>query len=288
MGRRLFLKPDRSYFPQVKDRYPLLYLERGRLEVDDSSVKYICCDRTVVMIPVAEIQCILLGPGTSITHEAVKAVCSCGCSLCFVGEDCLHFYCHGISPTSDTRNLMRQLSLAYNHELSLKIARELFAFRFQDIHLELCSLQEMMGIEGNRVKNLYREKALKYNCKWQGRSYIPGQQDKSDLVNKRLTFYNALLYGLCTSTIVSLGFSPYFGFIHKGSPLPMTYDFADLYKSEVTIDLAFSRNYIKNFERTSEVDAFVEKCCEISLLKRMSSDLVNIFDEELSNASPYR
>ncbi len=242
MSRRLLLKPDRSYYPLAKDRYPLLYLEHGRLEVDDSSVKWINCDNIVVMIPVAEIHCLFLGPGTSITHESVKIIGSCGCSIAFVGEDCLHFYCHGISPTSDTRNLSHQLSLAYNTELSIKIARKMFAFRFKDINLENYSLSEMMGIEGNRVKELYRKKALEYHCSWHGRFYIPGDQEKSDLINKRLSFYNTLLYGLCTSTIVSLGFSPHVGFIHKGSLLPLTYDFADLYtyiKKKLVLILLF-------------------------------------------------
>ena len=84
-----------------------------------------------------------------------------------------------------------------------------------------------------------------------------------------------------------LGFSPHVGFIHKGSLLPLTYDFADLYKEEISVDLAFSRNYEKNFVRNQEIDAFVERCCEIHLLKRMSSNLVEIFDEESNHVGSY-
>jgi CRISPR-associated protein Cas1 len=51
MSRRLFFKVTRENLPQVKDRYPFVYLERGRLEVDDSSVKWIDCDANVIRIP---------------------------------------------------------------------------------------------------------------------------------------------------------------------------------------------------------------------------------------------
>ena len=40
-GQRIFVKVTRETLPQAKDRYPFLYLEHGRLAIDDSSVKWI-------------------------------------------------------------------------------------------------------------------------------------------------------------------------------------------------------------------------------------------------------
>ena len=71
---RLFIKVTRDNLPQIKDRYPYIYLEHGRLEVDDSSIKWIDAQGGVVRIPAALLQCLLLGPGTSVTHEAVKVL----------------------------------------------------------------------------------------------------------------------------------------------------------------------------------------------------------------------
>lgn len=71
-GERLFVKVTRELLPQVKDKYPFLYLERGRLEIDDSSVKWVDADGNVVPLPVATINTLLLGPGTTVTHEAIK------------------------------------------------------------------------------------------------------------------------------------------------------------------------------------------------------------------------
>lgn len=39
--KKFFLKVTRDNLPQVKDKYPFIYLEHGRLEIDDSSVKWI-------------------------------------------------------------------------------------------------------------------------------------------------------------------------------------------------------------------------------------------------------
>lgn len=110
--QRLFIKITRESLPQVKDKYPFIYLERGRLEIDDSSLKWLDADGNIVRLPVAGINTLLLGPGTSVTHDAVKTAVAANCSICWVGEDSLLFYAAGFLPTATTRNLKRQLELS--------------------------------------------------------------------------------------------------------------------------------------------------------------------------------
>ena len=55
-GPRLYVKITRDTLPRVKDKYPFLYLEHGRLAIDDSSVKWIDSDGNVVRIPIATIE----------------------------------------------------------------------------------------------------------------------------------------------------------------------------------------------------------------------------------------
>ncbi|HIV14562.1 MAG TPA: type I-E CRISPR-associated endonuclease Cas1 [Candidatus Avisuccinivibrio pullicola] len=280
MSKRLFIKVDRSYFPQIKDRYPLLYLERGRLEVDDSSVKWIDCECNVVMLPIATISTLFLGPGTSVTHEALKTLASCNCNVMLVAENCFATYCQAISVTSDTRNMLSQIGLYSSPDKALNVARRLFAFRFPELDLSDKSLQEMMGIEGARVRNLYRQKAFEYGVSWQGRNYIPGKNEQSDPVNRRLTLFNSFLYGLCTSSIISLGYSPYIGFIHNGCPLPFTYDMADLYKSELSIDLAFRLASQTDLSHAQLASVFTERCCELNILNRLQKDIQSVLEAE--------
>ena len=278
MNQRLFVKITRENLPQIKDKYPFIYLERGRLEIDDSSIKWIDCDSNVVPLPIATINSIFLGPGTSITHEAVKVLAASNCSVCWVGEDCLRFYAVGLTPTSNTRNFRHQISLAADPAKSLIVARKMFAKRFPDADLKGKNLNEMMGMEGYRVRNIYNEKAEKYRIGWKGRSFQPNKFELSDITNQVLTAANSSLYGILSSAIHSMGYSPHVGFIHSGSPLPFVYDMADLYKEHLCIDLAFfmSLELAGKYDRIKVVSEFRKRVIEMDLMAKIATDLSEV------------
>ncbi|WP_010255776.1 type I-E CRISPR-associated endonuclease Cas1e [Treponema primitia] len=274
-GQRLFIKITRESLPQIKDKYPFLYLERGRLEIDDSSVKWIDSEGNVIRLPIATINTILLGPGTSITHEAVKVMAAANCTVCWVGEDSLLFYAVGQSPTANTRNFRTQMIAASDKKAQTEVARRMFFRRFPTADLSGKSLKEMMGMEGYRVRELYEQKAKEYGCGWKGRSYIPGKFELGDLTNKILTAMNAALYGLLTSAIYGMGYSPHIGFIHTGSPLPFVYDMADIYKEKLCIDLAFSLTIKMGglYNRHKVSDEFRKRIIEMKLLEQIGDDI---------------
>lgn len=278
--KRLFIRITRESLPQVKDKYPFLYLERGRLEVDDSSVKWIDCDNNVIRLPIATVNTLLLGPGTSITHEAVKVMTAANCAVCWVGEDSLLFYAAGQNPTADSRNLKRQMMLAADPKKSLAVARRMFARRFPQEDLKGKSLKEMMGMEGHRVRGIYDALARKYQIGWKGRSYRPGKFDLSDITNKILTSANAALYGILSSAIHGMGYSPRIGFIHSGSPLPFVYDMADLYKESLCIDLAFSLTLemAGRYNRHLVADAFRTRVIEMDILGNIGKDISEMLE----------
>lgn len=277
-GQRLFVKVTRESLPQIKDKYPFVYLERGRLEIDDSSIKWIDATNNVVPLPIATINTLLLGPGTSITHDAVKTATSANCTVCWVGEDSLLFYAAGFLPTADTRNLKQQIELATHPNKSLSVARRMFARRFPTAELDGKSLKEMMGMEGHRVRALYQSKAEEYQVGWKGRKYVPGKFETSDVTNQIITACNAALYGILCSAVHSLGYSPHVGFIHSGSPLPFVYDLADLYKEYLCIDLAFflTREMAGRYNRHKVSEAFRERVIELDLLARLADDIADI------------
>ncbi|GHU03759.1 CRISPR-associated endonuclease Cas1 2 [Spirochaetia bacterium] len=274
-GRRLFIKITRESLPQIKDKYPFLYLERGRLEIDDSSVKWIDSEGNVVRLPIATINTILLGPGTSITHEAVKVMAAANCTVCWVGEDSLLFYAAGQSPTVNTRNFRTQMLAASDKKTQVEAARRMFLRRFPNADLSGKSLKEMMGMEGYRVRELYEQKAKEYGCGWKGRNYVPGKFEFGDITNKALTAMNAALYGILTSAIYGMGYSPHIGFIHTGSPLPFVYDMADIYKEKLCIDLAFSLTVKMGgmYNRHTVSDEFRKRVIEMKLLEQIGDDI---------------
>lgn len=277
--KRLIVKITRENLPQIKDRYPFIYLERGRLEIDDSSVKWIDCDGQVIRLPIATITTLLLGPGTSITHEAVKVLAASNCTVCWVGQDSMLFYAVGQTPTADTRNMRMQIRLASDPKKSLEVARRMYARRFPISDFSEKKLKEMMGMEGARVKQLYEKMAEKYHVNWKGRSYTPGQFEKSDLINQILTASNSALYALISSCLYSLGFSPHIGFVHSGSPLPFVYDLADLYKEHLCIDMAFSLAFemAGTYNKYRVMDEFRERVIATKLLENIKNDIDQLF-----------
>lgn len=277
-GQRLFVKVTRESLPQVKDKYPFLYLERGRLEIDDSSVKWIDSDCNVVPLPVATINTLLLGPGTTVTHDAIRTAASANCSVCWVGEDSLLFYAAGFLPTADTRNLKQQIEISSDPAKSIEVARRMFAKRFPRADLAGKNLKEMMGMEGHRVRALYQEKAQEYKVGWKGRQFTPGKFELGDITNQVLTSANAALYGILCSSLHSMGYSPHVGFIHSGSPLPFVYDMADLYKEHLCIDLAFSltRDMAGHYDKAKVSAEFRRRVIDTNLLARLADDLVEV------------
>ncbi len=277
---RLFIKITRESLPQVKDKYPFLYLERGRLEIDDSSVKWIDSEKNIVRLPIATIQTLLLGPGTSVTHEAVKVLAAANCGVCWVGEDSLLFYAVGQSPTADSRNLRSQMQIACDESKALEVARRMFTRRFPNAELEGKTLKEMMGMEGYRVRDLYEAKAKEYEVGWKGRSFAPGKFEMGDITNQILTSSNAALYGILTSAIYTMGYSPHIGFIHSGSPLPFVYDMADLYKEHLCIDLAFflTRQMAGKYNKHKVASEFRKRVIEMDFLAQIGPDIKEMLD----------
>lgn len=274
-GQRLFVKITRESLPQVKDKYPFIYLERGRLEIDDSSIKWIDADKNVVPLPVATLNALLLGPGTTVTHDAIKTATAANCAVCWVGEDSLLFYAAGFLPTADTRNLRHQIEKAADPDQSVEVARCMYARRFPQAELAGKNLKEMMGMEGHRVRTLYQTKAEEYQVGWKGRQFVPGKFEVSDITNQILTACNAALYGILCSAVHSMGYSPHIGFIHSGSPLPFVYDLADLYKEHLCIDLAFflTRDMAGRYNKHKVSDAFRKRVIEMDLLAKLATDI---------------
>lgn len=286
-GQRLFVKVTRESLPQVKDKYPFLYLERGRLEVDDSSIKWIDSEANVVPLPVATLNALLLGPGTTVTHDAIKTATSANCAVCWVGEDSLLFYAAGFLPTADTRNLKAQISLSADPQAAVEVARRMFARRFPDAELSGKTLKEMMGMEGHRVRALYDSKANEYQVGWKGRQFTPGKFEISDITNQVMTASNAALYGILCSAVHSMGYSPHIGFIHSGSPLPFVYDLADLYKEWLCIDLAFAltRDMAGRYDKHKVSSAFRQRVIDMDLLARVAEDIPEMLRGKVARRS---
>lgn len=226
--------------PRLRDSISCLYLEHAVVEQDMLSIVAIRADERIP-IPVASLSCLMLGPGTSITHAAIKAIADNGCIVIWCGEDVARFYASGMGETYSSANLMRQAELCMDADKHLNVAKRMYIRRFGDIDVsKYDTLQQLRGVEGIRVRQAYHLASKISGVKWNARSYKFDEWDASDPINKALSRCNSILYAICQAAIVTLGYSPALGFIHTGKQLSFVYDIADLYKADITIPAAFS------------------------------------------------
>ena len=235
----IFEKPPLETIPPVRERWTPLYLEHGRIEVDDSSVKWIGADRTVMRIPVASLSALMLGPGTTVTHAAMKACAVCDTPVCWIGAEGMHFFAIGAATSHDNERARLQAELASSSRTRDAVARRMFSMRFSDVDVSKYSVKELRGFEGRRVKRLYQEMGLKFGVSWKGRNYDTSNWDLADGINRAVSAANAALYALTTAVVTSMGYLPQLGFIHTAGILPFVYDIADVYKPITTLPAAF-------------------------------------------------
>ncbi|MEW5956215.1 MAG: type I-E CRISPR-associated endonuclease Cas1e [Chloroflexota bacterium] len=225
--------------PKLRDGLSYLYLEHGRLEQDSKSVAFIDKNKGVTPLPAAALAVLMLGPGTSVTHAAVKALADNGCLLLWTGEDGMRLYAQGSGETRKAYHLLRQAELAGDPDKRLGVVRRMYEIRFVEPLDPGLSLPQIRGMEGVRVREAYARASREFGVEWHGRRYDRQNWGNADPINQALSAANALLNGLCHAAIVSGGYSPALGFIHTGKQLSFVYDIADLYKAEITIPVAF-------------------------------------------------
>lgn len=265
---------------RVSDRISSVYVERCHVDRADNSVVLVNKERTV-RVPAAMLATLLLGPGTRITTAAVALLADSGTAVCWVGEHGVRFYANGIGPSRSGELLMRQAYLVTRTKERLNVARRMYAMRFPDEDVSTCTMQQLRGREGARVKKLYRENSNRTGVAWNGRIYLPGQPfEAGDDVNRLLSAGHSCLYGVCHAAIVGIGASPALGFVHTGNATAFVLDIADLYKADLTIPLAFD---LAGQGLTTERDArtaFRDKVTDGRLMSRIVRDIKDLLAED--------
>lgn len=220
------------------DRISFLYLERCVVHRDSNAITA-TDERGVVYIPASSIGALLLGPGTSVTHQAIALAADSGMTVVWVGERGVRYYAHGASLARSSRLLQAQAEAVVNQRSRLRVARAMYAMRFPGEDVSGLTMQQLRGREGARVRAVYRAESERTGVQWGKRVYDPDNWEAGDPVNQALSAAHASLYGVVHGVIVALGCSPALGFVHTGHHRSFVYDIADLYKAELTVPVAF-------------------------------------------------
>jgi len=225
-------------------------------------------------VPCAALTLLMLGPGTTITHAAIRALADNGCLVAWTGDEGVRMYALGQGEARYARNILRQAWLCSHRALRLGVVMQLYRMRFAEVLNQSLSLEQIRGMEGVRVRQTYARASAETGVPWAGRSYRRDKWDHADPINRALSAANSCLYGVCHAAIVSAGYSPALGFIHTGKMLSFVYDVADLYKTEITIPVSFH----VVAEGTENLESRVRHACRdyfpaVRLLQRVVPDL---------------
>jgi len=264
--------------PRFRDRWSYLYLEMGRLDVDADGLGF-HQGHDVTPIPIDQLSVVMLGPGSTVTHAAMKSLSRNNCLLAWTGQDGVRLYAASIGGTYSARRTIRQAKLVSNEPSRLEVAWRMYRFRFKEGVPGTMSLESIRGLEGIRVRKAYGEAAKEYGVEWKGRRYDQNDWNAADPINRALSAANACLYGVCHAAILSAGYSPALGFIHTGKMLSFVYDIADLYKTELTIPVSFrivSQSPV-DLERAVRMECR-NAFHEFKLMERLLPDIAEVLD----------
>ena len=225
------------------DRHGLVWLDRGRLEVEDGCLRFVTAGGGDLaagdyQIPHQGISIVLLGPGASVTHDALRLLARHGCALAAIGDGAVRFYtAPPLMP--DTSAIARaQVRLWADPESRMEVARAMYAVRFGEI-VRTRDIEVLRGQEGARIKRSYQLAAERHGIAWRGRHYDRADPNAGTLPNQALNHAASAMRAAACVAVASLGAIPQLGFIHEESGQAFVLDIADLHRHDVTLDIAF-------------------------------------------------
>jgi CRISPR-associated protein Cas1 len=225
------------------DRHGLIWLERGELCVVNGCLHFMRGKDSLApsadQIPHQAVSMILLGPGSSVTHDALRLLARHGTLLAAVGQDGVR--CYTAPPLLPDRSdiARRQTELWSSQTQRINVARRMYALRLGEV-LPHRDLDTLRGIEGSRMKTMYRLTAEKYGVEWNGRRYDRQNPNAADPPNQAINHTATVVQAAAAIAVQAVAAIPQLGFIHEDSGQAFILDIADLYRDSVTLPIAFS------------------------------------------------
>ena len=227
------------------DRHGLLWLSRGRLWVENGTLRFATTGGGDLpagdyAIPFQLLSCILLGPGTTVSHDSLRLMARHGTALVAVGDDGVRFYASmpfGSEESALARKQIRAWSDAAGQRVA--IARKMYAWRLGEI-LPHADIAVLRGVEGARMKETYRQLAGQFGIDWSGRRYDRARPEMADAPNQAINHAATALEAAAMIAVASTGSIPQLGFIHEDSARAFCLDIADLFRDSFTLPIAFA------------------------------------------------
>ena len=230
------------------DRHGLLWLSRGALTVRDGTLRFerrsgrddsSPLESGEYGIPFQSLSMILLGPGSTVSHDALRLMARHGTALVAVGQDGVR--CYTAPPLlPDTSDIARRQMRAWadSEDSRIAIARKMYALRLGEV-VPRRSMDALRGIEGARMKQTYRNLARRYGVAWRGRRYDRANPMAADIPNQAINHASVAVTSAAVIAVTAVGAIPQLGFIHEHSGEAFALDIADLFRDTVLLPAAF-------------------------------------------------
>ena len=229
------------------DRHGLLWLSRGALIVRDGTLRFhrespptsdSPLESGEYGIPFQSLSMILLGPGSTVSHDALRLMARHGTALIAVGEDGVR--CYTAPPLMpDTSDIARRQMRAWGDPTGsrITIARKMYALRLGEV-LPHQNLDALRGIEGARMKRTYQNLAQRYGVAWHGRRYDRSNPLTADIPNQAINHASVAVTSAAVIAVTAVGAIPQLGFIHEHSGDAFALDVADMFRDSILLPAA--------------------------------------------------
>lgn len=227
-----------------KDRHGMIWLARGKLNVEDGTLKFSTVgdgelSSGVYDIPFQMLSCIVLQPGTTVSHDALRLLARHGTGLVAAGDGGVRMYASMPFGPDHSQVARKQTRLWADERSRVSVARRMYALRLGEV-LPDRNINVLRGIEGARVKALYERLAQQYGLRWSGRNYDRQNPEATNEINQSINHAAVAVRACAMVAVASTGAIPQLGFVHEDSGLAFCLDIADLFRDTITVPAAFA------------------------------------------------
>jgi CRISP-associated protein Cas1 len=279
---------DDSRIPH-SDRHGLIFLSRGHLRSRSGTLVFGqdpdgAYPEGEYDLPIQTISMILLGPGSTVSHDALRLLSVYGAALAAVGDDGVRLYTAPAIGLPVSALARKHALLWADPEKRLHAARRMYAWRFGEL-LPHRDLNVLRGIEGGRVKQMYKTVANREGITWRGRHYDRGNPEASDLANQAINHASSAVEAAASIAVTATGAIPSLGFIHEDPGQSFILDIADLFRSDIIVPCAFKAVKIE-MQRGTGIERLTRKETGRALReKKVISEMISII-KALVTSSP--
>jgi CRISPR-associated protein Cas1 len=156
-----------------------------------------------------------------------------------VGEDGVRLYTFPPLAADSSAIAREQMRRWSNPSQRILVARKMYAWRLGEV-LPHEDLNVLRGIEGARLREAYARLAEAYGLQWHGRRYDRSQPGSADAANQAINHVVTAVEACAAIACGVTGAIPQLGFVHEDSGISFILDLADLFRTDVTLPVAFT------------------------------------------------